>query len=185
MTDPGELGELPALQARVGALERDLQDCGAILDALRQTGELPAAPARGPAGPGEPGSAGHAAGEPDPPTGELGEPVEPLYGSLLEFVTDAFTPVYCRVPSPTLRWCASWWDHAEAIYRLEALWRSWELYRLEPRLGMASWLRDFLDPQLRELTSATGPFASCTDERHSPARPLRTAPPPEEYLIDL
>jgi hypothetical protein len=65
------------------------------------------------------------------------------------------------------------------------LWRSWELYRLEPRLGMASWLRDFLDPQLRELTSATGPFAACTDERHSPARPLRTAPPPEEYLIDL
>ena len=175
MTDPGELA---ALQARVAALERDLNDCGAILDALRQTGELPPAPPRGPARPAS-------TSEPGPSAGEPGDPVEPLYGSLLEFVTEAFTPVYCRVPSPTLRWCASWWDHAEAIYRLEALWRSWELYRLEPRLGIASWLRDYLDPQLRELTSATGPFASCTDERHSPATPLRTDPPPEEYLSDL
>ena len=171
MTDEPSLADL---QARVAALETDLQDYGAILDAVRLTGELPTPPRRDPPPP--------AAGEPDPPAGE---PVEPLYGSLLEFVTEAFTPVYCRVPSPTLRWCASWWDHAEAIYRLEALWRSWELYRLEPRLGIASWLRDFLDPQLRELTSPTGPFASCTDERHSPARPLRTAPPPEEYLRDL
>ena len=180
MTDPGELGEL---HARVAALERDLDDWGAILDAVRQTGELPAAVSRGPVGPGSAArTAGSAASEPDPPAGE---PVEPLYGSLLEFVTEAFTPVYCRVPSPTLRWCASWWDHAEAIYRLEALWRSWELYRLEPRLGIASWLRDYLDPQLRELTSPTGPFASCTDERHSPATPLRTASPPEEYLTDL
>ena len=174
VTDPAELGEL---HARVAALERDLDDWGAILDAVRQTGELPPAPRREPAR--------LAGSDAAPPAGEPGEPVEPLYGSLLEFVTEAFTPVYCRVPSPTLRWCASWWDHAEAIYRLEALWRSWELYRLEPRLGIASWLRDFLDPQLRELTSPTGPFASCTDERHSPATPLRTAPPPEEYLTDL
>lgn len=172
-------GELTDLQARVTALEGDLQDCGAILDALRQTGELPA-PA--PAGRSQPAAATQ---HPDGHDLPAAEAVEPLYGSLLEFVTEAFTPVYCRVPSPTLRWCASWWDHAEAIYRLEALWRSWELYRLEPRLGIASWLRDYLDPQLRELTAPTGPFASCTDERHSPARPLRTEPPPEEYLTDL
>lgn len=172
-------GELADLQARVTALEADLQDCGSILDALRKTGELPA-PARD-ARP-KPAVASQDPGGNDVPAGEA---VEPLYGSLLEFVTQAFTPVYCRVPSPTLRWCASWWDHAEAIYRLEALWRSWELYRLEPRLGIASWLRDYLDPQLRELTSPTGPFASCTADRHSPSTPLRTEPPPEEYLTDL
>jgi hypothetical protein len=176
VTDPRELA---GLHARVTALERDLNDCGAVLDALTATGELPTAASRPRAS--SPAHEPHDAADAAP----AGEPAEPLYGSLLEFVTEAFTPVYCRVPSPTLRWCASWWDHAEAIYRLEALWRSWELYRLEPRLGMASWLRDFLDPQLRELTSATGPFASCTDERHSPATPLRTEPPPEEYLTDL
>ena len=170
---------LKSLLGRVGVLERDLTECRGILDDLGRTGELPAPNRRGRP---EPAAAEHGVSELDPPDGE---PAEPLYGSLLEFVTEAFTPVYCRVPSPTLRWCASWWDHAEAIYRLEALWRSWELYRLEPRLGIASWLRDYLDPQLRELTSPTGPFASCTDERHSPATPLRTEPPPEEYLNDL
>ena len=65
------------------------------------------------------------------------------------------------------------------------MWRTWELYRLEPRLGIASWLRDYLDPQLRELTSATGPFASCTADRHSPVKALPTNQPPEAYLNDL
>jgi hypothetical protein len=182
VTDPGVLTEL---LARVVRLESDLTDCRGILDELGRTGELPSPGRRGRP---EPYATEPGAGPLAPPATEPVEPAaptEPLYGSLLEFVTDAFTPVYCRVPSPTLRWCASWWDHAEAIYRLEALWRSWELYRLEPRLGIASWLRDYLDPQLRELTSPTGPFASCTDERHAPATPLRTAPPPEEYLTDL
>ena len=109
----------------------------------------------------------------------------PFFGSLLEFVVEHFCPVYARPTSPTVRWCASWWDHAEAIYRLEALWRSWEAYRLEPRLGIASWLRDYLDPQLRELTSPTGPFASCTTDRHSPVKALLTNQPPEAYLDDL
>jgi hypothetical protein len=177
--------ELAQLQARVAALETDLEVYGSILDDLQQTGELPI-PA-GPAAPPRPeassaGTGSHHVGSHETPAGDL---VEPRYGSLLEFVTEGFTPVYCRVPSPTLRWCARWWDHAEAIYRLEALWRSWELYRLEPRLGIASWLRDYLDPQLRELTSPTGPFASCTDERHSPGQALRTEPPPQEYLTDL
>jgi hypothetical protein len=164
-------GNLADLQARLAALETELEVQGSILDDL-QAVDLP-----GTGGP--PGPPGQPRDEPD------GEPVEPFYTSLLEFVTEGFAPVYCRVPTPTLRWCARWWDHAEAIYRLESLWRSWELYRLEPRLGMASWLRDYLDPQLRELTSPTGPFASCTDERHAGSRPLRTEQPPLEYLDDL
>ena len=166
------LPALADLEARVVTLETDLTVLGSVLEDL-QAGELP-----GTSGPPHP---------PPPAPKQTGgdshpEPITPFYGSLLEFVTEGFAPVYCRPTSPTIRWCASWWDHAEAIYRLEALWRSWELYRLEPRLGIASWLRDYLDPQLNVLTSPTGPFAQCTDDRHSPGKPLRTEQPPEHYF---
>jgi len=167
---PPALGDL---EARVVTLETDLTVLGSVLEDL-QAGELPGI--SGPPHPPPPAAPKQTGGDsPD-------EPIIPFYGSLLEFVTEGFAPVYCRPTSPTLRWCASWWDHAEAIYRLEALWRSWELYRLEPRLGIASWLRDYLDPQLAVLTSPTGPFAQCTDDRHSPGKPLRTEQPPEHYF---
>ena len=51
-------------------------------------------------------------------------------------------------------------------------------------VSAASWLRDYLDPQLAALTSPTGPFAQCTDDRHSPVKPLRTDYPPEGYFDD-
>ncbi len=152
-------GELADLRARVDALDKEITVLGSVLEDLRN-GDLTL-------------------------PGTEAEPTVPFFGSLLEFVVEHFGPVYARNTSPTVRWCASWWDHAEALYRLEALWRTWEHYRLEPRLGIASWLRDYLDPQLRELTSPTGPFASCTADRHSPVKALRTNQPPEGYLNDL
>ena len=177
MKAPGELAEL---RARVDALETETEVLGSVLEDLRNGDVLP-----GTEGPPQP----PAPRPPAPPPGRAGgaeeEPVAPFFGSLLEFVVEHFGPVYARNTSPTVRWCASWWDHAEAIYRLEALWRTWELYRLEPRLGIASWLRDYLDPQLAQLTSPTGPFASCTEDRHSPVKALRTNQPPEAYLVDL
>jgi hypothetical protein len=155
------------LAQRVTALEADVEVIGSTMEDLRY------------------GSPLEGSDPPDPPVGKARdpeEPVAPFFGSLLEFVQEGFAPVYCRATSPLIRWCPTWWDHAEAIYRLEALWRTWELYRLEPRMGIASWLRDYLDPQLGALTSPTGPFAQCTDDRHSPIKPLRTEPPPEDYF---
>ena len=173
--------ELAGLQARIDALETETEILGSVLDDMRHSDVLPRN--QGPTSPPDPRS-------PAPPSSGGGsdggdEPLVPFFGSLLEFVVEHFGPVYARTTSPTVRWCASWWDHAEAIYRLEALWRTWELYRLEPRLGIASWLRDYLDPQLRELTNPAGPFASCTEDRHSPVKALRTNQPPEAYLVDL
>ena len=172
------LGALAELEARVVVLETDAIVLRSILDDL-ETNALPGT--GGPPIPPAPPPSRRDEGNPEPND----EPVSPFYDSLLEFVNDGFAPVFCRTTSPTMRWCASWWDHAEAIYRLEALWRTWELYRLEPRLGIASWLRDYLDPQLHALTSPTGPFAQCTDDRHTPARPLRTAQPPAHYFAYL
>ena len=116
--------------------------------------------------------------------GEGDASFEPFYPGLEEWVVDYFAPVYARAFTPTERWCAQWWDHAEAISRLEALWRSWEVARLEELRGMALWYRDFLDGQLPVLLSPTGPFAACTPDRHAPAKPLATLPAPAGYWID-
>lgn len=128
----------------------------------------------------------HPAGADPPPDGDDGDdgPIEPSHRSLEEWVTGYFTPTYSRPTSPTLRWCVQWWDHAEAISRLEALWRSFEVARLDGLRGMAMWYRDFLDSQLAVLTATTGPFAQCTPDRHAPTSPLPTAPAPAGYWTD-
>ncbi len=109
------------------------------------------------------------------------EPFVPRFASLEAWVTELFAPTYARPTNPTVRWCAEWWDHAEAISRLEALWRTWEIARLDELRGMATWYRDFLDPQLAVLLGPTGPFLQCTPDRHSPVKPLPTSPAPEGY----
>src|SRR5690349_10635881 len=50
---------------------------------------------------------------------------ESLYPDVEAWVAGWFAPTFARRLGTT-RWCASWWLHAEAIVRLEALWRSWE-----------------------------------------------------------
>jgi hypothetical protein len=104
----------------------------------------------------------------------------PYCASLEQWVTQVFAPTYARRATPTFRWCASWWQHAEVISRLEALWRSWETLRRDPLLGMATWYRDYLDSQLPVLTGPAGPFADCDPTRHfsaeQPALPVTPAP---------
>jgi len=123
-----------------------------------------------------------AAGDRQPGPGDA--PFEPRYDSLEEWVAEYFAPMYARPINPSTRWCAEWWDHAEAISRLEALWRSWEVARLDPLRGMTGWYRDALDPQLAVLLNPTGPFAQCTPDRHAPTKPLPTQPAPGGYWSD-
>jgi hypothetical protein len=111
---------LQDLAQRVTALEADVEVIGSSMDDLRYGSPLEVS--------SSPEALLSKARDPE-------EPVAPFFGSLLEFVHEGFAPVYCRATSPLVRWCPTWWDHAEAIYRLEALWRTWELYRLEPRMG--------------------------------------------------
>src|SRR5690242_15261637 len=56
------------------------------------------------------------------------EPPELYYGSVDEFVRELIVPVFRRRVGERAarRWSAEWWRDAEAIMRLEALWRSWE-----------------------------------------------------------
>jgi hypothetical protein len=99
--------------------------------------------------------------------GDGGRPAGQLrYETLDEWVDGYFLPTFKRPIGGEIRWCNEWQQHAEAITRLEALWRSWEHLRLDPALGMAAWLTSHLDPQLVALHSRGGTFAQCQPDRH-------------------
>lgn len=107
-------------------------------------------------------------------------PDEPelFYPDLGAFVTEYFLPVFRRLANGNNTvWCSEWFLHAEALIRLEALWRAWEHLRLDPATGMAVWLRDFLDPTLARLLDADGPFKHC-HTGHKQRDPLVSAPIP-------
>lgn len=76
------------------------------------------------------------------------------------WVTGLFLPMFSwRVDGQRWFWCPQWWRHAEAIWRLELLWRSWEAARLQPT-GMSAWSMG-LDHHLRQLCGDEGPFRQC------------------------
>jgi hypothetical protein len=102
-------------------------------------------------------------------TGEAGCPAVAglRYERLEGWGHDYFLPNFKRPIGGEIRWCNEWQQHAEAITRLEALWRSWEHLRLDAALGMATWLTNHLDPQLAALHSRSGTFAQCQPERHA------------------
>ncbi|WP_233500217.1 DUF4913 domain-containing protein [Gordonia sp. YC-JH1] len=69
-------------------------------------------------------------------------------------------------------WCRRWFEHAEAVSRLEAVWRAYESLRLDPTLGMSVWWRDHLDPHMNALTNPEGPFEGCSPTLTTPGRQL-------------
>ena len=107
---------------------------------------------------------------------DAGSP-QPVYGSVQEWVTSHFLPMFRRPLGGEFRWCAQWWQHAEAITRLTALWHTWEALRLQPGTGMATWLRDHLDHQLPILLGRSGPFAQCSEDEHIDPRIAPAEPP--------
>jgi hypothetical protein len=88
------------------------------------------------------------------------EPVRLRFPDVESWVNGLFLPMFTwRVDGQRWFWCPQWWRHAEAIWRLELLWRSWEAARLRPT-GMSPWSIE-LDRHLRELLGDEGPFRQC------------------------
>lgn len=101
------------------------------------------------------------------------------YRSVDEFVRGLVVPVFRRNVGPRAeaRWSARWWESAEAIMRLEAMWRSWEALRHDPATGVSDWLKDHADHHLAVLMSPAGPFARSQDEAKATDPLPYTAPP--------
>lgn len=109
---------------------------------------------------------------------------EPLYPDVYAWVESWFAPVFGRRLG-RVKWCARWWAHAEAIYRLEAAWRAWEVSRLDPWLGPSVWIREALVPLWDGLMTEGGTFDGCDAKQHEPAPDLPIDPrPPEPAAIE-
>lgn len=87
------------------------------------------------------------------------------------------------------RWCEKWWLHAEALSRIEAIWRAWEHLRNDGALGPSIWWRDHGDYHLAILTAPNGPFRLCQHDKHVhkqmpmlPAKVRHTAADPEPHI---
>lgn len=110
------------------------------------------------------------------------DPIEPLCATVQEWVDTIYTTTYIRraAGSGQVRWCAQWWQHAEAIVRLSALWRTWEAARAntEDPAAMANWLVHYLDTINPVLLSAEGPFGNCTPDKHEDQKGMPTQPAP-------
>jgi hypothetical protein len=104
-----------------------------------------------------------------------GSAPQPVYQAVEDWVTGHFLAMFRRPLGGEYRWCAQWWQHAEAITRLTALWHSWEALRLQPGTGMAIWLRDHLDHHLPILLGRNGPFAACSEDEHFEFREAKSA----------
>lgn len=107
----------------------------------------------------------------DPSVDDVGpELIVPFYPDLPGFVQHVIVAVFLRrLDGRTRTWCPYWWEHPEAVLRLDALWNSWEYCRLDQSLGMSSWLRDHADYHLGPLLDPDGTFRGCSPDRgHTP-----------------
>ncbi|WP_239004173.1 DUF4913 domain-containing protein [Nocardia panacis] len=87
-----------------------------------------------------------------------------IYASVVEFVENYLSMVYRRQVtdlSDTV-WCPEWFQHAEAVARLDSLWRAWEHYRLDGKTGLSVWFLDHADPHMTRLFDPKGPFKYCS-----------------------
>jgi hypothetical protein len=123
----------------------------------------------------------------DPTTGEVlgSAPAQrkkrrPYYPTVAAFVEGYLAEVYARpVDAANARfcWCPTWWEHPEAVARLEALWKAWEKLRRDPGTGMSVWWNNHCDPTMATLTSSDGPFRQCPHgHRKPPPLPVEAAP---------
>ena len=109
-----------------------------------------------------------------------------FYGNVEEFVKDRFVYLFARSPESGLAWCSEWYRHAEALSRLDAIWRAWEHLRLDPATGMSNWWLHHVDPHMRVLMDpVAGPFTQCTNGVHNEnPPPLPVQEPPAGLFFD-
>jgi Domain of unknown function (DUF4913) len=146
------------------------------------TGQASPTPLTGDGSPAPPADSTIAGKTPDQgPQAPGAKPPEPVYTAIEDWVIDYFVPMFRRTLGGEYRWCAQWWQHGEAISRLTSLWHAWEVLRLQPGTGIATWYREHLDHQLPILMGARGPFYQCSETAHREPHEAATLPAPGDW----
>lgn len=98
------------------------------------------------------------------------------FKNVYDFVENHFRYIYARKleMKNDRRWCPRWFEHPEAVSRLEAVWRAWESAGDDPAAGVSNWYRDHADYHMAVLLDPAGPFEGCSVRGHKPD----LAPPP-------
>lgn len=115
---------------------------------------------------------------------ESAEEIELWYPNVDRFLHEFLLPSWRH--NPNAKWCAKWYLHAEAVSRLDALWRAYEAMRVGDPTGMAVWWRDYADPIMSALTSDSGTFQGCDhrQNRHQPREQWRADHAPAVTVPD-
>lgn len=127
----------------------------------------------------------------DDPADHPEETVEPLhFANLPEFFDAYLSKIYARNIAgdaadgiTTFRWAAKWWEYAEAVSRIDAMWRAFEQLRCDTTFGASVWFREHADHHMPILLSNYGPFANVPDTNR-PGDPLPHRAPPAELYPD-
>lgn len=94
-----------------------------------------------------------------------------VYNSVEDWYRELLAPMVQRrmdaAGSGTLTFCPRWWAHPEAVSRLEALWRAWEVCADTGGEAPSRWFSQHCDPALAVLLDAKlGPLADCRPDQH-------------------
>jgi hypothetical protein len=116
------------------------------------------------------------------------EPPKLVYANRYQFFTRYLAELYRREVTATAgitkKWCQWWFLHDEAVAVVDALWRSFEVLRLDPGTGWSVWKKDHADHHMNVLFDPEGTFKHCSvaNARHTLLPPLPSASLPPELL---
>jgi hypothetical protein len=122
-------------------------------------------------------------GDASPPAG-WPDGTTPLYPNVASWVDRWLCPNMEREITRTVEWCPMWWDHPEAVERLEALWEAWELGRIGGGTWKSTWWVTHADRHLPRLCHPdTGPFGHCHTKHRRDTRAWTSEPIPAEWIF--
>lgn len=97
---------------------------------------------------------------------ELEEQESSVFESVEQFVSEFIAPLYVRPIGSAAKWCPKWWLHAEAVFRFNALWVTYENgFASEDPSFAAKWMASYADPFMSRLMDPNGTFNGCSPER--------------------